>query len=78
MSGGPWLCAGGAAAASNYSCPPPPGGCRHSSAPENIQKAHDAAFKALNEAYQALMDGDHGAGLCVRRFPRPAQASSAA
>ncbi|EFN54651.1 hypothetical protein CHLNCDRAFT_52968 [Chlorella variabilis] len=31
----------------------------HSTASEGVQKAHDAAFKALNEAYQALMDGSH-------------------
>jgi hypothetical protein len=36
--------------------------CRHSMAPDAVKRAHDAAFKALNEAYQALMDG---ALLCV-------------
>ncbi len=32
--------------------------CRHNMASEGVQKAHDAAFKALNEAYQGLMDGE--------------------
>ncbi|KAL4432234.1 hypothetical protein ABPG77_005996 [Micractinium sp. CCAP 211/92] len=31
----------------------------HTTASENVQKAHDAAFRALNEAYQALMDGTY-------------------
>lgn len=43
---------------------PPP--CRHTTASESVQKAHDAAFRALNEAYQALMDG--GCPLIRRRM----------
>lgn len=31
---------------------------RHTTASASVQKAHDAAFRALNEAYQALMEGE--------------------
>ena len=30
---------------------------RHAGAPEAVRAANDAAFRALNEAYQLLMDG---------------------
>ena len=31
--------------------------CRHTTASEHVRAANDKAFKALNEAYQSLMDG---------------------
>lgn len=31
--------------------------CRHVSSPENVRRSAEAAFRALNEAYQTLMDG---------------------
>lgn len=31
----------------------------HTTAPESVKKVNDAAFRVLNEAYQALMDGSH-------------------
>jgi hypothetical protein len=37
--------------------PAPPSPCRHTTASEGVKAANDAAFKALNQAYQALMDG---------------------
>ena len=50
---------------------------RHHNAPDSVKQAHDAAFKALNEAFSSLMDGETaqgvrrwGAGACRTRAQR--------